>query len=323
MKQLPAHSLFPALAILVTTAACADSGKRFTPTPAAGEVKALTLKVAGQEFAQLLYAGCPKPVIHGIRGPGGLEMTRQWPIKPAADGEEQDHPHHQGLWFTHGDVNGIDFWAITDKSGYIEVQGTPSLEEKDGTTTVTSKEVWKDHGGKPVCTSQTTIVCGADGADDRYIDYSITLHASEGDVVLGDTKEGTMAIRTRPELNLKGKVAKGQAQNSEGESGKDIWGKKARWVDYYAPVDGKTVGVALFDHPSNLRHPTFWHARDYGLIAANPFGLHDFEKKEKGAGDHKIAKGQSLTFKYRWLFHTGDTAAAKIPVRYGAWAGAK
>ena len=92
-------------------------------------------------------------------------------------------------------------------------------------------------------------------------------------------------------------------------------------MDYSGLVDGKMTGIACFDHPDNLRHPTTWHARDYGLIAANPFGLHDFEKKDKGAGDYTIKKGESLTLKYRWLFHTGDTAAAKIEDRWKKWAG--
>jgi hypothetical protein len=131
-----------------------------------------------------------------------------------------------------------------------------------------------------------------------------------------------MGIRSHPALNLKGKVAAGKAVNSEGLTGAAIWGKPARWVDYFAPIDGKTAGIACFDHPSNLRHPTTWHARDYGLIAANPFGLHDFDKKNpKGTGDHLIKKGQTLTLKYRWVFHTGTTAEAKIEEQWKAWAG--
>jgi hypothetical protein len=140
-------------------------------------------------------------------------------------------------------------------------------------------------------------------------------------VTFGDTKEGTMGIRSNPALNLKGTGAAGHALNSEGLKDEAIWGKAARWVDYSGPVEGKVTGIACFDHPSNLRHPTTWHAREYGLVAANPFGLHDFEKKPKGAGDYVIKKGDSLTFRYRWLFHTGDTVAAKIDERWKTWAG--
>ena len=109
----------------------------------------------------------------------------------------------------------------------------------------------------------------------------------------------------------------------KGVKGKAIWGKRAKWVDYWAPVGGKTVGVAIFDHPSNPRHPTWWHARAYGLVAANPFGVHNFERKPAGTGDMKIKAGQSVTFLYRFLFHEGDTKEAKIAERYKAFAKTK
>lgn len=282
---------------------------------------AVTVKIDDKVFTGLLYKNFAKPVVFPIIGPTGAGMTRQWPVvEVAAPGEEKDHPHHKGLSFTHGAVNGIDFWKEADDAGKIVVTGKPKISTGANVATIETAEDWKAPDGKTVCTSSTTITCGLDGAD-RYIDYTITIKASEGDVTLGDTKEGTMGIRSHPALNLKGKVAAGHALNSEGQKDGDIWGKHARWVDYSGPIDGKVTGIACFDHSSNLRHPTTWHARDYGLIAANPFGLHDFEKKPKGSGDHVIRKGESLTLKYRWLFHTGDTATAKIEERWKKWAG--
>lgn len=281
----------------------------------------LTVKIHDKVFTELHYKEFAKPVLFPINGPSGVNLVRQWPMsEKAAPGEETDHPHHKGLWFTHGAVNGVDFWAEGPKMGTIIVKGSPKVSG-GGRATIETAEDWKAPDGKLVCTSGTAIACGLDG-DDRTIDYTITIKASEGDVTFGDTKEGMMGIRSHPALNLKGKVAAGHALNSEGLKDGDIWGKAARWVDYSGPIDGKVTGIACFDHPSNLRHPTTWHARDYGLIAANPFGLHDFDKKNaKGAGDHTIKKGESLTFKYRWLFHTGDTAAAKIEERWKKWAG--
>jgi hypothetical protein len=148
-------------------------------------------------------------------------------------------------------------------------------------------------------------------------DFEITVHASEGDLKFGDTKEGTMAMRLAETMRLKGKVGKGHIINSEGIKDGQTWGKRADWVDYYGPVDGKTVGVAIFDHPSNPRHPTWWHVRDYGLFAANPFGLHEFEKKQPvGAGDLTVPEGKSITFKYRFYIHDGDEKAAKVSEAY-------
>jgi hypothetical protein len=157
----------------------------------------------------------------------------------------------------------------------------------------------------------------------RTIDWRIELAASHGPVLFGDTKEGGMGIRTRTELQLKGNskqgatAAKGQALNSEGVRGGEVWGKRADWIDYWAEIDGRTVGVAFFDHPDNPRHPTWWHARDYGLISANPFGIHDFEKgKPADAGNLEIPEGKSVTLRYRFIFHEGDAEKAGISRLY-------
>lgn len=280
----------------------------------------VTVKIGDQVFTELHYREYAKPVLAPVFGPAGARMTRQWPMGDALPDEATDHPHHKGIWFTHGDVNGIDFWAESAKTGKIVVTGKPAIKAEGEAVTVQTAEDWKAPDGKLVCKSATTITCGADG-EDRFIDYTIKITASEGELKFGDTKEGTMGIRSNPALNLKGKGAAGHAVNSEGIKDGGIWGKPARWVDYAGEVAGKVAGIACFDHPSNLRHPTTWHARDYGLIAANPFGLHDFEKKPKGAGEHVLKGGESLTFQYRWLFHAGDTAAAKIEERWKKWAG--
>ena len=128
-----------------------------------------------------------------------------------------------------------------------------------------------------------------------------------------------MAIRLNESMKLikaGKKPGDGHLLNSAGAKDGDCWGKSAEWCDYWGPVDGKTLGVAIFDHPKNPVHPTWWHARDYGLFAANPFGVHDFEKKPAHAGDLKIPAGGSVTFRYRFLIHEGDAAAARIAERY-------
>jgi len=155
------------------------------------------------------------------------------------------------------------------------------------------------------------------------MDFEITIHASEGKVVMGDTKEGSMAIRLTSTMRLKGEVGKGHIVNSEGDKDGSTWGKRAKWCDYYGPVEGETVGVAIFDHPDNPKHPTWWHVRDYGLFAANPFGQHNFERKEKGIGDIKIPAGESLTFKYRFYFHKGDDKQGKVAEQYREYAATK
>jgi len=155
----------------------------------------------------------------------------------------------------------------------------------------------------------------------RVVDVTVDMTPGEdaGPVTFGDTKEGTMAIRTHPALRLVGEHATGRAINSEGDSDRDLWGKRAKWVAYWGTIDGEVCGVAIFDHPENLRHPTWWHARDYGLIAANPFGVHDFENAEPGTGDYTLEWGETLTLRYRFVFFAGDAEEADIAGKYEQW----
>jgi hypothetical protein len=149
-------------------------------------------------------------------------------------------------------------------------------------------------------------------------DYEIVLHASEGgDVRFGDTKEGTFGIRLAESMRLQankhyaGKPT-GHILQDTGVQDGATWGKRARWTSYTGPVGDKTMGVVIFDHPENPRYPTWWHVRDYGLFAANPFGIHDFEKKAKGAGDFVLKAGEKATFRYRVLVHEGAVDAVRL-----------
>lgn len=288
-----------------------------------GNGKSARVLFDGKLFADYLNDGHAKPIIYPVVGPHGVPMTRDWPMKEGTPNEAVDHPHQKSLWYTHGSVNGVDFWAEGAAKGKIVATSPLSLEAagagKTGSATIKAKHKWTDSGGKILLTDEQVISFHLLADDERAIDYQVTLIASESEVVLGDTKEGSMGIRTHPALQLKGKGAAGKCANSEGVEGLAIWGKRAKWVDYWAEIDGNTVGVAIFDHPSNPRHPTHWHARDYGLIAANPFGIHDFEKKGKGAGNMTIAAGEKVTFKYRFLFHKGDAKDGKVADKYAAW----
>ncbi|NRA97837.1 MAG: PmoA family protein, partial [Planctomycetes bacterium] len=130
-------------------------------------------------------------------------------------------------------------------------------------------------------------------------------------------------IRSKhPALRLEGSVAKGKVLSATGKPGKGVWGKRAAWIDYYGEVGGKTVGLAIMDHPDNPRHPTWWHARAYGLCAANPFGTRAFEGKKQPKGDFLIASGESVTFRWRLVLHRGDAKSAHIGDRHRTWGAA-
>ncbi len=282
----------------------------------------LTVTVNGKLFTEYRFKEQFRPFFYPVIGPTGVPVIRHYPMNPDLDkgGDKPDHPHHKSLWFTHGAVNGVDFWSdnkgkiVHDK--FLEVSSGPKVG------VIKSQNKWIAPDGKLTCTDTRTHRF-YNTPDGQMMDFDVTIHASEGEVVFGDTKEGSMAIRLAPTMRLKGEVGKGHIINSEGVTDGDTWGKRAAWCDYYGPVDGQVVGVAIFDHPSNPQHPTWWHVRDYGLFAVNPFGVHDFEKKPAGTGDFKIPAGQSVTFKYRFYFHKGDQIQGKVAEHYSQYAGKK
>ncbi|MFT4546914.1 MAG: hypothetical protein ACI8XO_002369 [Verrucomicrobiales bacterium] len=268
------------------------------------------IKAGDQPFAELRFGPeRSKPVLYPIFGPGQVKMTRDFPFSNDTKGEKHDHPHHESLWYTHGNVNGISFWHIDKNTGTIKQTGV----EISGDTIITSND-WLGPDEKRVCSDQRVMKFSILPDGSRLIDFTVTINASDGDVTFGDTKEGSMGIRTHHLL----RTDKGaEVTNSAGQKGKSIWGKPAKWVNYQSKIEGKPIGVAMFDSPQNPRHPTTWHARDYGLVAANPFGAHDFSKAKKGTGDLVIKSGESVKFRYAIVFHKTTKPIEDI---YNAWA---
>ncbi|MEI8368676.1 MAG: PmoA family protein [Planctomycetia bacterium] len=288
----------------------------------------VTVTIDGAEFTSYRFTGHDKPILYPLRGPGGVPLTRSWPIEKGVAGEPEDHPHHESLWFTHGSVNGHDFWAPrahgAGPDGPIPHVEHVSIDrcESGETAILEATSRWVDPDGQPVLTEHRTMVFSADETA-RSIDVTLKLVADSGPVTFGDTKEGSFALRVRPALQPKdsngSQGAGGRLVNSEGLVDGAAWGKRARWVDYSGTVDGKAYGIAMLDHPANLRHPTWWHAREYGLSGANPFGIHDFSGEPEGAGNHTIPPGETLVLRYLVVFHEGDAGAAEIDRRWKRW----
>jgi len=138
--------------------------------------------------------------------------------------------------------------------------------------------------------------------------------------VLGDKKDAGFSVRIATSMDVDSKKG-GSIINSNGITDKAAWGRRAAWVDYHGPVNGKTVGVAILNHPSSFRHPTPWHVRTYGLFTANPFGLRSLRQGENGS--FTLKKGKSITLKHRVIFHKGDEKSAKIADAYKAYASEK
>jgi len=282
----------------------------------------LRVEINGQLFTQYFFTNVPRPYCYPLIGPGGAAMTRNWPMADVPN-EEHDHPHHRSLWFGHGAINGHDFWSEVKGAGKTVHVSFTEIKSGMDEGVISESNRWVSAEGELICTDERTLrIYNAGAAPERILDFEITLRPAKGDLTFGDTKEGTMAVRLAETMRLKGKVGHGHIINSAGVRDGNTWGKRADWCDYYGPVDGKTVGIAIFDDPRNPRHPTTWHVRDYGLFAANPFGLHDFEKlSNKNAGDMVVPAGKSVTFRYRFYLHEGDAQQAKVADRYQAYAG--
>jgi hypothetical protein len=296
------------------------------------QAESVSVVIGGAEFTTFYFgSNSPKPYMAPLRSAKGTVLSRGFPMRTDIPGERHDHPHHRGLFFAHGDINGIDFWGEQQLSQAAQTAGGKIYSSEDlpkGRTVFRKLDEIKSKGpsgtlkaefdllnpdGKSLGTEIQEYTFHGD-ATTRVIDCAFTLIADQ-DVPLkmGDTKEGTFAIRvvnglTEPGLKM---------SNSEGKVGVDqIWGKRANWVDYSGEVDGESVGIAIFDNPANIKHPTYWHARDYGLFAVNPFGEHDFFHDPKRDGSVTIPQDQSLTLRYRVFIHHGDAAEAHVAERY-------
>jgi len=305
-------------------------------TPLADRIR---VEIGGQLFTEYIFGdGASRPYCYPVLAPDGTPLTRNFPMKKV-EGEETDHPWHRSLFFAHSMVNGVDFWNegrgdaghSPDAKGH-EVQAE-LVEVKSGASGVIhTRSRWLAPGDKLICTDDR-VLRFSPGPDGRYVDYEITLHAlPDAPLVFGDNKDGTMATRLAEWMTMAHKVkgetvgGAGHIVTAKGDRDEDAWGKRADWCDYHAEHNGKTYGVAIFDDPQNLRHPTFWMARNYGLFGANPFGWHEYEKEFKDQphkGDYTVPAGGSLTLKYRFYYHLGDEKTAQIAERYAEYAAGK
>lgn len=256
-----------------------------------------------------------KPCLHPVFAPSGLAVTRGFPFEDI-EGESKDHPHHTGVYFTYGskgEVNGNSFWNFHDIPPQIKhVKVLETQEEKDrGKLTVLNH--WIGNQNKPILEETRSMVFMVSEGNYK-IDFHIELTALDTKVVFEDTKEGMFAIRIADWLaeNSSGALFKGSGEylNAEGDKNeKNIWGKRSNWVRIEGEKDGKTVGVAIFHHPSSINFPTYWHARGYGCFAANPIGQYEFQKAREVENPEErslvLMPGQSAVFKFRMMIYEG------------------
>jgi hypothetical protein len=288
----------------------------FSPLSAQVEMKhtadRIIVNIDGQPFTEFFIgAAYNKPYLHPLRSASQKIVTRRFPME-MVEGEVRDHPHHRGLWFAHGDVNGLDYWssdsAYKKDQPRIVIRRIGELKGGRRNGTMHTTFDWLDLKLKPVLTESRITKFYARTPGQRVFDLDITLIAVQPSK-FGDTKEGTFAIRVAPQMEVPGgkhppsPPRTGKMVSSEGKTDGQIWGTRAPWVTYSGDIEGEPLAITVFDHPTNPRHPTYWHARTYGLFAANIFGLHDFLNDKSQDGSLTLQPGQSLRFRYRVVIH--------------------
>ena len=302
----------------------------------------------GQPYTSYCYAdSLKKAVLFPLRTKGDHFVTRGWPVQPRAN-ERTDHPHHVGVWFNYGDVNGLDFWnnstaiPAEKRMGYGSIHhAAVNATESNGDTGVLNvTKYWQGPQGDSLLREDTRYIFRVEADSNTSIELDVQLTALK-DVSLKDNKEGVLGIRVARELEhpsdepakftdangIVTEVAKadnagvtGHYVSSEGMEGDDVWGTRGKWVTLNGTIEGEDVSLVILDHPGNPGYPTYWHARGYGLFAANPLG-----QKELSGGkeelNFKLDRGASTQFRYKILLHAGGQLdAAAVNSRFSAFA---
>jgi hypothetical protein len=303
----------------------------------------LDVFIDGKYFTSYLYADTilRKPVLFPLYTASEERITRGYPFAPNA-GERIDHPHHYGLWFNHGDVNGIDFWNSSverkkDDPRYGKINHVKFLKVESGKMgALEIEKEWRSSTDSLVLVERTRYVFGGD-ANRRLITHITTLSATEVDVLFEDSKEGMFAMRVRRELEIPSEDStillddslipsdrevvssqgvSGRYHNSNGLEGyPDVWGKRAKWMQLAGIVNNDSISICIFDHPDNLNHPPHWMARDYGLYSVNSLGSKLYtEGKEQF--NFILKKGDSVTFRHQVVIIDGTNPT---PVKIDEW----
>ena len=288
--------------------------------------KKVDVLIEGQLFTSYIYPeNVKKPVLWPVLSPAGNILTRSYPMI-IKEGDRSDHPHHVGVWLNYGDVNGLDFWnnseaidpSKSDRYGSIYHKKIEKVKGGKGKATLVTTSQWKSPDNTVMLEEETQFEFLVTG-NSRIIDRTTTLEAVIDEVKFTDNKEGMFAIRVARELELPSDkptdlvdshgvvtrvekmdntYVKGNYRSAKGVEGKEVWGTRCRWMKLASEIKGEAVALVIIDHPSNVGYPTYWHARDYGLFAANTLGQKIFSNGENEL-NFSMKKGESVTFKYR------------------------
>jgi hypothetical protein len=276
------------------------------------------VRIGGELFTRYIYGeDVPKPCLYPLIGPFGHGVTRAYPQEQVED-DSTDHIHHRSLYVAWGDVNGSDNWGEEEGAGRMVHRYFENMESGPVFGRITSLSDWVTVDDKRLMQDRIEYRFYNTPPAFRLFDVDIMFYASDGDVRFGDTKEGgilALRVATPLEATKTGCIENAQGAVGEGET----WGKRSPWCDYSGQLQGQSVGIAVFDHERNVRFPTYWHVRNYGLMTANPFGLSYFIDKNTD-GSYVLPGGGRVRFRYRVLIHAGGTAEGNVRNKYLEWA---
>lgn len=315
---MPKFYLITLAALLILTAAWRFDGDGVTFEEREDRIDVL---VDGQLVTSYLFT-CPgpKPCLYPLRSPDGTVMTRHYPLEEVA-GERQDHPHHTGIYFTYDHVNDVNFWDIHDAPPEIRHIEVLQMEGGSESGTLAVRKHWVGSDGR-VLLEEIQTMTFAPGDDAITIDLTMTLTPPQEEVVFEDSKEGMLGVRVADWLSEQ--HGTGSYLSMEGDKGEEsIWGKRASWVRLEGEKDGNPHGIAIMHHPSSVNYPTYWHARGYGLFAANPLGQGVFESS-RGLENPKylrlkLAKGEPALFAFRLLVYDGRRTQSDLNNAFTAY----
>jgi hypothetical protein len=335
--------LFPVLATLLAVTIQPQQQERGVSVVPNEASRRVDVSVDGRPFTSYIWPETLKtPVLYPLRTANGTIVTRGFPLDPRP-GERVDHPHHVGFWLNYGNVNGVDFWNNS-------VALPPEQQRKMGTVVqrrITRATGGKDRGeldveadwlmpdGKPILREATRFIFHA-GPNLRAVDRITTLSALDQRVVFHDDKEGFLGMRVRRELEqpsneplvftdasgrptavkvMDNTGVTGLYRSSEGKTGDAVWGTRARWTMLTGKVQRESVTLVLLDHPKNTGFPTYWHARGYGLFAANPLGQEIFSNGREKL-NFTLEREQSVVFRHRLLILSDPTTTDQVETLY-------
>jgi Family of unknown function (DUF6807) len=324
----PIFSLLLACAPLLLNA---QQAEYVTLTKVKNENK-IDIRVGHSLFTRFIYPdSLEKPVLFPIYDAAGTIVTRGFPIEPRP-GEPIDHPHHLGLWFTYENVNGLDFWnnsyaiPLEKKSQYGWIKTDSILDIVSGTIGFLRYHArWVNQQNQTLMEENTRYEFS--GTVNQRIIERITELTADTDILFADAKDGMLGLRLTRELQIpngrekyfsdnKGNItavnkdifSSGDYLTSEGKRGDSAWGTRGRWCKVFGKIKDDSVSITIFDHSSNPNYPTFWHARGYGLFAANPLGEKIFTNG-KSALNLKLKKNEKIVFRYRIFIQNGRSTS--------------